>query len=79
MLGNKSDVEHPDCERAKDLAGKYEVQYGECSAKEGEGVVDVFNKLTNNLAKKIGGAVVGEGELLKPQVNIREGKKKCCG
>ena len=78
-MGNKSDVEHSDCERAKDLAGKYEVQYGECSAKEGEGVVDIFNKLANNLAQKMGGVVVGEGESLKPQVNIREGKKKCCG
>ena len=54
FIGNKCDVDHPPAEKAQDLAKKYEVEYRECSAKEDQGVVDVFNKLAKNLAQKYG-------------------------
>jgi len=34
LVGNKKDVEHEVPEKAKEMAGRYEVQYEECSAKE---------------------------------------------
>lgn len=41
-------------ERASDLAEKYKVQYAECSAKEGKGVVEVFDNLAARLVSKFG-------------------------
>ena len=51
LVGNKKDVEHGEPEKAREMAKRYEVQYEECSAKENEGVVELFNKLAGHLAK----------------------------
>ena len=57
-MGNKSDVEHQPAEQAQGLAEKYGVRFEECSAKEGTGVVDIFNKLARTLAEKYGSVAV---------------------
>ncbi len=38
LIGNKSDIEQNSADKGKHLAGRYEVNYEECSAKEGNGV-----------------------------------------
>ena len=78
-MGNKKDVQHENPEKAREMAKKYEVQYEECSAKENEGVVELFNKLAVNLAKMHGDSPDnGDSRALNPKVNIKEGRSGCC-
>lgn len=78
-MGNKHDVEHPEPEKAKELAGRYEVNYEECSAKEDKGVVELFNKLALHLANQYGDSPdSADSHALSPKVSIREGRGGCC-
>jgi hypothetical protein len=41
--------------------------------------VDIFDGLAAKLVRHFGGGTQEEGGELKPTVNIREGKRNCCG
>lgn len=79
LVGNKTDIPHDGSEAARDLAQKYEINYDECSAKEGTKVVEIFDGLGAKLVKQFGGGGQEEGEELKPTVKVHEGKRNCCG
>ena len=45
LVGNKLDIPHSAGERGREIAAKYEINYEECSAKEGTKVVEMFDAL----------------------------------
>lgn len=54
------------------------MQYCECSAKEGKGVVEVFDNLAKYLVGHFGANASEESTALKPKVSIKEGRQGCC-
>ena len=61
------------------MAEKYEINYDECSAKEGTHIIEIFDNLGQKLVNRFGGESNEDGEELKPRVSIKEGRRGCCG
>jgi len=78
-VGNKSDAISEPNVNGVQLAEKYKIQYMECSAKEGKGVGEVFEKLAKNLVGSYGANIRVESGELQTQINIKEGRQGCCG
>jgi Ras-related protein Rab-5C len=78
LVGNKDDVPHEHSNLGKDFADKYEVQYKECSAKEGTNIIEVFDELAARLVRSFGDGAQEDSDS-KPKVNVKEGNRKCCG